>query len=343
MKKHGAVSGKFRILHNAHKEYIVKATLEVDVLHVFIVDDPSIKRYATVKQTQAAIGSILQQLDIEYYIHIAPYTKDMLAWDQYVIKTIGHDDIIMYNSKEEYTNVILKTGYINCEHALSISASEIEKNPYANHNFRNIANEFMPYLNKKVVISGVESCGKTQMSTKLAMLNSTVYSRECGRFYAEECLGGEDDAFEAIDFVEIATRQMVQDKMMNMDAKRFLIVDTDPIVTLRFLDAYYKEYEERGILSEEFKKNYAKYRSDLYKICQDYEADLTIVLKPTVKFVADGQRWEVDQEIRLKNHEDLIALYRELNKEVYVIESDNYKERFTQASIAIKNLINASN
>ncbi len=340
MKKYGAVSGKFRILHNAHKEYIVKATLEVDVLHVFIVDDPQIKRYASIKQTQAAIGKILQELDITYYIHIAPYTTDMLAWDNYVIETVGHDDIIMYNSKEEYTNVKLETGYINCEHALSISASEIEKNPFADHNFRNIAGEYMPYLNKKVVISGVESCGKTQMATKMALLNSTTYSREVGRFYAEECLGGEDDAFEAHDFVEIAMRQLVQDQRVNERAKRFLVVDTDPIVTLRFLDAYYQEYEERGILSSEFKANYKKYRQKLYQICQDYNADLTIILSPSVRFVTDGQRWEVADEIRLNNHKTLLSLYKELNKEVLVIEADNYKDRFSQAQEAITNMLN---
>ncbi len=339
MKRIGAVSGKFRILHNAHKEYIVKATLEVDILHVFIVDDKTIKRHATIKETQAAIGKILQELDVKYYIHIAPYTTDMLEWDNYVINTIGHKDVIMYNSKEEYTNVKLKTGYINCEHALSISASEIEKNPFADHNFRNIASEFMPYLNKKVVISGVESCGKTQMATKMAMLNSTVYSREVGRYYAEECLGGEDDAFEAQDFVEIAMRQLVQDKQMNNNAKRFLVVDTDPIVTLRFLDAYYLEYKERNILSESFEENYQLCREKLYKICLDYNTDLTIILAPNVRFVADGLRWQQEQTVRQKNHETLLNLYAELGKEVVVIDADNYKERFKQASDEITKVL----
>lgn len=339
MKKVGAVSGKFRILHNAHKEYIIKATLEVDELHVFIVDDPKIIRYATIKETQIAIGEILKHIDIDYYIHIAPYTLDMLEWDNYVIKTVGHSNITMYNSKEEYTNIKLKTGYINCTHSLSISASEIEKNPYKELNFRNIAREYMPYLNKKIVISGIESCGKTEMAKKISMIFDTEFSREYGRYYADECLGGEDDAYDAIDFEKIAIKQMVQDEKKNRLAKRFLVVDTDPIVTLRFLDAYYQEYKERKILTSGFEKSYQKYRMRLVQICKEYHADLTIILAPNVKFVEDGQRWVVDQNERNKNHQELLRLYKELGKKFIVIDEENYKQRFKNVENKIIELL----
>ncbi len=340
MKKVGAVSGKFRILHNAHKEYIIKATLEVDELHIFIVDDPKIIRYATIKETQIAIGQILKHIDVDYYIHIAPYTQNMLEWDNYVIKTVGHNNIKMYNSKEEYTNIKLKTGYINCTHSLSISASEIEKNPYKELNFRNIAREYMPYLNKKVVISGVESCGKTEMAKKIALIFDTEFSREYGRYYAEEHLGGEDDAFEAIDFEKIAIKQLVQDEQKNIDAKRFLVVDTDPIVTLRFLDAYYLEYKERKILTSEFEASYQSYRKRLVQICLDYQADLTIILAPNVKFVEDGKRWIIDQKERMKNHHELLRLYQELGKRYIVVDDINYKARFRNVEGKIINLLN---
>lgn len=339
MYKHGAVSGKFRILHNAHKEYIIKATLEVEVLHVFIVDDPSIKRYATIKQTQAAIGKILQPLDVKYYIHIAPYTTDMNAWDDYVINVVGHNKVMMYNSKEEYSNIKLPTGYINCDHALSISASEIEKNPLAEHNFRNIASEFTTYLNKKFVISGIDKTGKTQLATKLALMNSTQSLTNVIDNYVNEYLGGERDSFELEDFLEIISLQASEEYLLLSKAKRFLLVDNDPIQLLFVLEQYYSEYAERGILSQNFKQEYPKYHQKITDLCVEYQADAIFILKPSENLISKRKTWDIPFELRMQSHQNLVNMYKKFNKTIHVIGEEDYKSRFNNVNCQIQNIL----
>ncbi len=303
MKKIGAVSGKFRILHNAHKEYILKATLYVDELHIFIVDDQSIKRFSDVYETKLAIIEILKGIDIEYYIHIAPKLDSMIQWDNYVINKLGHDQIIMFNSKEEYTNVKLATGYINCQHALSISASEIEKNPYQEHNFTNVAAEYMPYLNKKIAINGVKKTGKTQMIKKIAKIYQTNSTKDMRKEYINEKLNGKEQALTIEEIKIIISEQIVENNQANHKAKRFLIIDNDYATLLLEVKKLY----EQQLIDEDTYKKQCQY---LKMIWQEQKNDLTILLRPS----QDNKEYDLLKEIYDENK----VKYSEITNKDYV-------------------------
>ncbi len=319
MKKIGAVSGKFRILHNAHKEYILKATLYVDILHIFIVDDLSIERYSSVSETKKAIIEMLKGIEIEYYIHIAPKIDSMLEWDEYVIELLGTTQVVMFNSKEEYSNVKLQTGYINCQHALSISASEIEKNPYLEHNFKNIATEYRQFLNYKIAITGIENCGKTQIIRKIAKIYQTSASEDMYKDYLKLNLNNEKAELTLREYGEICAKQKINNRQANKNANRFVIIDNDYGMILNNLISNKNNYE-----TEEF---------DLIKkqIEIDWQLnknDLTIVIKP--------------QQIN-KKYQQLIEIY-EKNEINYVeVETNYYQKMFAEIEKIIYKLLKINN
>ncbi len=315
MKKIGAVSGKFRILHNAHKEYILKATLYVDVLHVFIVDDPTIERYSSVGETKKAIIQMLKGIEIEYYIHIAPKIDSMLEWDEYVIKLLGTTKVVMFNSKEEYSNVKLQTGYINCQHALSISASEIEKNPYLEHNFKNIASEYRPFLNYKIAISGIENCGKTQMIRKIAKIYQTAASEDMYKNYLEHNFNNENTELTLREYGKICAEQQISNEQANKKANRFVIIDNDYAMLLNKLLTIKTKYNssEFEIIKKQIEFNWQLNRNDL-----------TLVIKPK----------QINEQ-----YQQLIEIYEE-NKVNYIeIEINDYQKMFAEIEKKIYKLL----
>lgn len=341
MHKVGVISGKFRLLHKAHKELMTRATLEeITELYIVILDGPQTKRFSTISELRIAIGNIMKDIDMKYTILINPNPEpSVLELEQYVINKIGHDDIVMFDSKEKHQNILLDNKFITCSASINISSSQIEEFPYSTENYENIAKEFMPYINKKVILSGTESTGKTQFCKKLANIYNTTYSPEVGRFYASKELGSDDEAFTPKDFVFIANEQLKQDKKLNKEAKRCLFVDTDPFVTMRFLERYYIEYEKRGLITTEFEKEYNDAKKMLETICKTYKYDYIFLLSPNVPYIEDGQRWSQSQEELDKSFKELCAVYDKYGVKYHVVDKNTYLTRFKYIETElIKNL-----
>lgn len=336
--KAGVVSGKFRLLHKAHKEILTRATLEnIEQLYIVIINSPNIKRYSTISELRIAIGNMMKDIDMKYTIIISNQEfDDIESLERFVIEQIGHDDILMFDSKDEHKNVLLDNKFITCSASINISSSQIEANPYRIDNYENIAKEFMPYINKKVILSGTESTGKTQFCKKLSNIYNTTYSPEVGRFYGDLILGQDDEAYTPKDFVFIAMEQIKQDKLYNMEAKRCLFVDTDPFVTMRFLNSYYDEYEARGLITEEFEKEYDDAVSMLDTLCKTYRYDYVFLLTPDVPYIEDGLRWKQSQEVLNQRFKELQAIYDKYNVEYHIIDKKTYLERFTEIERQLK-------
>lgn len=338
MKKFGVVAGRFRLLHVGHKEYFIRAMDCCDELHVFICD-MDVKRYSTIIETRIAIGTILQKYDTPYKIHIVrrEQMKTMQVpsqqWDQYIIDTLRCDkeQIIVFDSKEVYGNVLLKNQYLKTYTPDHVSVSAIEHAPLSAHNALYIVPEFIPFMNKKVVITGIESCGKTTLVKKLADLYNTCYSEEYGRYYSGLELGGEEGAFHPKDFVHIAGAQLLQDKMKNKEAYRLLLVDTDPIVTLYYLNLYQEE-----IMDEVTEVEFEKAKAAIIEMCKAYKGDLFIYLSPKVKFVEDGLRFLRDEQRRQEKDSELIAMYESFGIHLHIIEEESYEARFDAAIFLIE-------
>lgn len=330
--KYGIISGKFRLLHTAHKEYIINALDYVDHLHVVICEFKELRRFASLIETKIAIAEILQKYDTPFTITIA-YDEQFRhlpcpgeGWDQFLLDLSNNKATVVFESKEQYGNILLPTQFIETTLGKNISASWIESDPYSFTRSRFIAPEYVRFMNKKVVLTGIESCGKTTMAKRLADFFQTIYSEEYGRFYSDNNLGGLDDCYQPKDFIHIADSQLLQDKEKNKFASRLLIVDTDPIVTLYYLRLYKEE-----ILTNIDTLEYQMAERELIKKAQNYTADLFIYLTPKVKFVADGKRFLADEQKRLIKNQELLNMYKQFNITVHIVDSESYADRFSDA------------
>ncbi len=330
--KYGICAGKFRILHKGHKEYFIQASGEVEKIYIIIAEDEETKRYSTVYELKQAIGEIMKNLKIDYEIFISPNFRGAIDdWEDWLIKNLkieNLDEWIIFNSKENYENHKLKNAYLDLFMSRKISSSNIEENPYTLENSNYICDEFLPYMNKKIIISGTESCGKTVMCKKLSSLFDTKFSEEYGRYHGRKFLGGQDECYRPKDFVHIAMQQILQDKEVNMKAKRILVVDTDMIVTLRFLYEYMEELKTKIEWTEELEQEFIYAENTLKYLVKNHKQDLTILLAPTVEYYNDGIRWEKAEKERMENYESLKKLYDEFDIKYVEVKSTNYNDRF---------------
>ncbi|MGL4662783.1 MAG: AAA family ATPase, partial [Culicoidibacterales bacterium] len=143
-----------------------------------------------------------------------------------------------------------------------------------------------------------------------------------------------ESCYQPKDFVHIANSQLLQDKLKNKKAHRMLIVDTDPIVTLFYLELYKSDIMIAGDISED---DYKKAHAELLEKCRNYTADMFIYLTPKVKFIQDGTRLVPDEERRIHLNDRLLSLYQQFNIPLTIIDSINYNDRFLDTINAIKN------
>ncbi len=340
MYRYGIVGGKFRLLHYAHREYFIQAMGEVDKLYI-VISQGDFKRYASLAETQQSVGKIMQNMGFkageDYEICIAPYFDNNQDWEDWLIEKLDIKNLaewIIFNSKEEYTNIKFKNKFLKLESAANIeniSATHIEEDPYTLVNSNFICKEFLTYMNKKVVITGTESCGKTVLAAKLAGVFDTCFSEEYGRHHAAIFLGDQDITYQPKDFVHIAMQQTLQDKEMNEKAKRLLVVDTDPVVTLRFFYSYMERIKEMGLWDETLEEEAIAAENQLIDFIKKYKYDLIVMLNPEVDLLHDGVRWDIPTEERWKNHNNLKALYLKYGLKFYEVNSQNYNQRFIDA------------
>ena len=203
-----------------------------------------------------------------------------------------------------------------------ISATEIRHDILGNWHY--ILGPARPFLAKKVLIAGTESCGKTTLTKCLAKLYNTSWSEEVGRYYARDYLGGDESIYTDEDFGRMAHLQAEQDYHALRTANKVCFFDTDAVVT-----DYYSEL-------------YMGHRNKLVEAyISPTKYDVLLFLTPDVKWVSDGQRLNGDQERRERLNRRLLAMYEEFGfKDKTIIVRGNYNERLTFAINLVDNMLN---
>ena len=170
------IAGKFRMLHIAHKELVLRAIGLCEHVHVFIVDLPSYKRYTTIEELQSAFRAIFASVGFTAYsLHVITEDLSGEAWDRRVLELAPNINA-MFDSKELYDNILVENAFIPLKSSLDISVSAIEQYPYEAYNASLIAREFWPYMVQHIYIIGKAGTGVTMLAQKLASFYQTVYS-----------------------------------------------------------------------------------------------------------------------------------------------------------------------
>ena len=202
-----------------------------------------------------------------------------------------------------------------------ISATEIRKNILGNWHY--ILGADRPFFAKKVLIAGTESCGKTTLTKCLAKLYNTSWSEEVGRYYARDYLGNDETIYTDEDFARIAHIQYEQDYHALRSANKVCFFDTD---------ATYTDY---------FSELYMGHRNELVEKYIDHTRyDRLFYLMPDVRWVADGQRLNGDEERRRLLNDRLLQMYRDygFGDKITIISGD-YTARLHKAIQLVDELL----
>jgi HTH-type transcriptional regulator, transcriptional repressor of NAD biosynthesis genes len=335
----GFFGGKFLPLHLGHVYAIVQASSIVDELYVILSHsekrDKELCRDTKMEYIPAQIrlrwlSRLTKDMPNVKVVSIEDYQgNDDYDWNEgahLIKKAIGKPIDYVFSSETEY-NDIFKELYPAAKHFLidpirthvNISATAIRKEGVFRH-WEFIPDIVKPYFVKKVVVVGTESCGKSTLTKNLAKIYNTTYIEEYGRIVCEE-LGGCDGIIVKEDYQKIAYGHKLEEIRAIEKANKIVFIDTEAIVTQFYSNLYNKEHQT--VLDEIAK-------------LQDY--DLWLYLEPDVKWVNDGLRIHGEDEVRVKNNQQLKTLLKSHTIDYKILNGD-YLDRLNGAIKLIDELL----
>lgn len=338
----GVFPGKLMPFHRGHLAAILKASTMCDKLYVVVcgndeeTEELSVSKLIPLKLRATWVSKELSNMSHisvivldETKYNIPRFPNGWEQWAEALKRTVPEKFDIIFGNEESYreshekylSGVEYRTFDVGREE-FKISGTEIRNNPIKHWDMLSGASR--PFFAKKILITGTESCGKTTLTKALAKFFYTSWSEEVGRYYSERYLGGREDAFELSDFERIAWLQQEQDLEALRTSNKVVFFDTDALITNFYAIQYLGE-------SSNFLLEFAKRQ----------EYDLIIAMTPNIPWVADGQRWLSDQEIRETNHKIILDMYKKHKPNIPIIEvtGADYLSRYEKVIEIVKKVL----
>jgi len=333
----GFFGGKFLPLHTGHVNCIINASNQCDKLYVGLSHSEKRDKILCKKYNFKPItkNKRLQWLDqitsslpnVEIIDFEDSDNENYSSWEEganLIKEKIGQHINFIFGSEIEYKDIFEKiyptSKYIILDKDrkhVNISATKIRENGVFN-NWEFIPNICKPYYNKKIVIVGTESVGKSSMVKKLATYYNTNYVEEYGRKMCEKLNTGQPTKEY---YPYIAYGHKMEEFKKNETANKILFIDTESNVT-QFYSNLYADTNYK-LLNEISKLN---------------NYDLWIYLEPDVEWVDDGLRMHGDIINRKLNNKTLKTIL-DNNNIKYECVCGNYEDRFNNCVELIENII----
>lgn len=341
MYKAGVFPGKFLPPHRGHINSIINAATKCETLYVVVSDNseqtknlclaeninpiPAIERWKWLSQELQGFDHIKVLFLDETNIPVYPYGWE--EWSKLLITIVPENFDVIFggeisykeNGYTKYFPEVIYEIFDYKRERYPISATEIRKSPFKHWDY--ILGGARPFFSKKVLITGTESCGKTTLTKYLAKIYHTSWSEEVGRYYSSIYLGGNENVFQIKDFDVIAYQQYENDMKALRTSNKVVFYDTDAVVTQYYCEMYLGEKS---------------------RIVQNFvdpsRYDVVILMKPDVKWVDDGLRWNSDDEKRNELHNKLRDMYTERGFNIVEVEG-NYTTRLNAVMKIIDELI----
>ena len=334
MYKVGMYGGCFNPLHLGHVNDIIMASNMCEKLYVILSysnnpnEIPHQEIFMCLKNITADLSNIqvLELFDDSYnkenydWVKGAINIKNLIgkkidvvfSGDDYQGKNIWErlypESIVHYFSREE----------------INISSTQIRENPLYYYDY--LPSCVRPYYNKKVVIVGTESCGKSTLVQNLAKAYNTSYVTEQGRDVCFEA-GGIDN-MQPKHYFEILFRHKKEESDKQKLANKVLFIDTDALITLYYYQLAFQENSNYDLAFNQLVQAITK--------LNDY--DLYIFLEPDVPWIQDGTRTYGEDIVRIENNNKLKGLFDKAGINYEIVNGD-YQERYVKSKRLVNNLI----
>lgn len=328
----GILIGHFEPLHLGHLQDINHASGLVDALHIVVMPKKGSRSFCPTLQDKARAV----QVACEFFDFIKVHTADSLgishdhswAYDEMTTNQTAINDIIAALQLQTPTLFVKESllhdnlthdSMINTQPLIKtlptndFDSTVIYQNPIAY--FHQIAPSARRDYTKTICIVGGESSGKTTLVHKLAGHYGASFALEMGRLYTHSDLGGTEIGLQYSDYPIIANQHYlaIQHALKNATSP-ITLIDTDFITTQAFCETY--EQRTHPLLTT---------------FCDTVRMNHTIMLDNNVKWVADGMRSLGSHEQRNTFENKLFELFERHHISPYVINDENYHDRYLSA------------
>ena len=330
--KVGMYGGSFNPLHLGHVDCIIQAANRCEKLYLVLSVGKNRNeidyrvRYRWLYQLTKHIGNVHILVIEDSAETKQEYTTDYWQKDaDWIKEQIGEKIDVVFCGSDYDENSFWNVCYPESELCIftrnEISSTEIRKNPYQNWDW--LPNIVRTYYNKKVLLIGGESTGKSTLTINLANRFNTNHIDEAGRDISER--SGTDLLMLSEDFTEILLQHKLNEMKAIEHSNKVLFIDTDALVT-----QFYMNFLEDPNID----KN--KALSDAIDALNEY--DLILFMEPDVAFIQDGDRSEVIKNDREKYSNQIKRLLEEHGRK-YLCVSGSYQERYKKAVDAVLEIL----
>jgi HTH-type transcriptional repressor of NAD biosynthesis genes len=339
LKKSGLFVGKFIAYHKGHQYYINKFAANCEELNLVLCATKKDKINYLIRKNwiekDLSLGLINQSKKIKFHVsiedEITPYPKGIKEWCMHIERLVGQVNVMFGN--DDYVQECAKEfgAYFYSpdrnRNIYNISSTKIYTNGLKYYDY--LAEVSKPYFNKKVLILGAESTGKSTLCKRLATLFDGTYIEEYGRKYEEIMISNFNlrcSQWEIKDFEFIAQRQneMMNDAMQK--PSKIIFIDTDALITQIYYELYIKQ----------------KSSQKLEEIINLQKFDLIIFLEHSnTNWVDDGLRFLPDDQQRQQVTDLIKEKLIKHNKDFLILDNKyGYDKRFEIAKELIKKTFN---
>lgn len=330
--KTGLVLGKFMPVHRGHQFLIDTAIENCEHVHVMVCSiegEPidGMIRFIWMKQLYKGVEGITIHWCTDenpQYEHECETLDEFYAyWVRSVYKRVDKLDAVF--TSEDYGDDFAR--YLDVEHVcvdkdrktFPVSGTKVRDNAFDVWDY--VLDHTKYIFNKKVVIMGPESTGKSTLVKRLAEYFGTTFTEEYGREYCEKRGGTENFTIE--DFENIADEHLYRHNRDVFNANKVHFVDTEALVTKVFAEMYLGD----DVKSEPIENN-----------IQLQKFDLVLLLDVDVPWVDDGTRDFPDPKMRKKHFKRLKNILNEYGVKYHVIKGD-YEDRFIKTRDIVNDLL----
>lgn len=325
----GLYGGKFFPPHQGHVNMALEAAHHVDVLFVVVQWDTEYERQL-IRDT--GFDYIEPGLRERWLTQVFKDYQNIRVLSDYEKRTDDH--LTNPELVEQYKKLQQRIGTVNkvfsgepkytayfenvlphAEHVVlslnpkvPISATMIRENVY--QHWKYLPKPVQHHYAQRIVFCGVESSGKTFMSSTIAEENGYTWLPEYGRQYYDE-LGGYSNLEVFHDYTNIVAGHL--QALHYSEPTPLVLLDTDAIYTQFFFQ------EIHG----------TKHPVVDTVITENAENIDTYILLEPFDFDDDGTRKRIDDNERWNTFDRLKSLYESYGKEVIVVHGDG-QERFEQ-------------